>query len=297
MSKKKRNLESLIRNAPQTNQRSAYVAAIRELVWAEKTPAPSLYAKQVMHASRILLTHPDLRVVKFPKSQAAAFLDFGDDLVRAAADARPPFGYTFYDFGFQRLANYEIVAAVVYWDDTLDGWQGIAYLRVAGTDDWTDLFFSSEQWGKGLPFKSEVIAVDGSRQGRPDSPDDGFLASLVCAGALVFLESANVDLVDAVPLPKGHRAFGIPHHEVVIRQQKRRLIYPEDHAPDSPDWSHRWEVRGHFKHFRTGPTFEKNPDRRIAGVDGDQFVRIWCPPHVKGPEDKPLIPKLRRVAA
>jgi hypothetical protein len=26
-------------------------------------------------------------------------------------------------------------------------------------------------------------------------------------------------------------------------------------------------------------------------------VRFWCPPFVKGPENKPLIPKVRRVMA
>ena len=135
------------------------------------------------------------------------------------------------------------------------------------------------------------------RHNRPYSQDDAQAATLIIAGVLTFLESANVELIDAIPLPRSHKAAGVPHYEVVVRQGKKRLVYPDGHQPTSADWSHRWEVCGHFKHFRRGVVFDSNAERRIHTTDGDEFVRIWCPPHVKGPEDKPLIPKTRKVVA
>jgi hypothetical protein len=292
MSRKKDRLRSLIEHAPATKVKSAYVAAIREVIWCEGQPGVSDYLRQVNHASKVLLTHPDLRVVRFPASQGEVFLTYGHDLMDAGSQSRPPFDHTFYDLGFMNVGLHEMVGASVYWDDLHAGWAAVFYLREKGTDDWSSHFLSSDsvQTGKG---KVESI---GPAYGRPPAETASAAAARVVAGVLVFLESANVDLVDAVPLPKGHQAFGIPHHEVLVRQQKRRLVYPDGHQPAESSWSHRWEVRGHFKHFRRGAVYEKNVERRVHTADGDEFVRIWCPPFVKGPEDKPLVPKLRRVA-
>lgn len=43
------------------------------------------------------------------------------------------------------------------------------------------------------------------------------------------------------------------------------------------DWSHRWSVTGHWRHYKDGR-------------------KIWIGSHVKGPEDKPLIPSVRVYA-
>lgn len=107
--------------------------------------------------------------------------------------------------------------------------------------------------------------------------------------ALFLLESANVDIEPGEPAPASHRAGGRPTYEVVIRQTHRATVP----AGGSVDWSHRWEVRGHFKHFRSGFMFDKHANRRVTRPDGSEAVRIWCPPHVKGPGDKPLVPKVR----
>jgi hypothetical protein len=106
--------------------------------------------------------------------------------------------------------------------------------------------------------------------------------------ALFLLESVNVALREGKPAGPGHRGNGVPSYEVFIRQPTRS---EHDPSAQTVDWSHRWEVRGHFKHFRKGPIYEKNADNRVE-VGGDSYVRVWCPPHVKGPPGKPLVPKV-----
>lgn len=53
-----------------------------------------------------------------------------------------------------------------------------------------------------------------------------------------------------------------------------RNVVPRDPNPEpvAVPWSHRWEVRGHWRRLRSG-------------------IRTWVRPHVKGPDDKPLIRK------
>jgi hypothetical protein len=281
-----------------THQRSALVACLRESVWAEGNPSSSENAL-TSRASRIMLTHPELRVVRFPLAQSDAFRSYGEDLFAAASNGRPPFAHTFYDFGFLPLGKYLLAGAVAFAHDPdpdVRGsarWRAIAYMRIAGTDDWTTMVITGAPASGSGPRHMHI----GPIEGRPPADSATAAARLIVAGAIVFLESANVELVDSVALPRGHQAHGVPHYEVVVRQATKRHVYGEDHQPVAQEWSHRWEVRGHFKHFRKGPTFDKNADRQITTADGDRYVRIWCPPHVKGPADKPLLPKVRRVAA
>lgn len=120
---------------------------------------------------------------------------------------------------------------------------------------------------------------------------------------LTMLESANVDLVESdTQYPRGHVAYGLPRLEVRIRQSKRSI--PRESAKHR-DFSHRFEVRGNFAHhFETtaegtaNRLFEKwallRPEK-VVQVDGKPCIRIWRPPYVKGPEDKPLIIKTRYI--
>lgn len=59
---------------------------------------------------------------------------------------------------------------------------------------------------------------------------------------------------------------------VTLRRQETR--YQDRDDPGFVDWSHRWLVRGHVRRLS---------DRQT-----------WVRPHVKGPEDKPLVLKHRR---
>jgi hypothetical protein len=116
--------------------------------------------------------------------------------------------------------------------------------------------------------------------------------------AMYLLESSNVELVERTEaLPRAHRAHGIPHYDVSIRQNNRRT--KGDPSGQHIDYSHRFEVRGHFKHF--GPDtrlFQASGPAKVLDLpDRGACVRLWCPPFVKGPADKPLIPKRRKLAA
>lgn len=68
---------------------------------------------------------------------------------------------------------------------------------------------------------------------------------------------------------------GVPGRVSVI--QLRRIAGQHRRDGESlVEWSHRWVVRGHWRWQACG---EGRTDRR----------RIWINPHVKGPEDRPLV--------
>lgn len=122
--------------------------------------------------------------------------------------------------------------------------------------------------------------------------------------ALALLESANVELVDSPQqYQRGHVAFGTPKYDIYIRQGRRA---PGVAGGGEASYSHRFEVRGNFAHHfeltaagTPNRLFEKwateKPDK-VVQVGGQPCIRIWRPPFVKGPEDKPLVPKIRHLA-
>jgi hypothetical protein len=239
-----------------------------------------------------LLTAPQLRIVFFPSGQPGTFRSYGDELLQAAGEALPPFPLTFYDFGFPHVGDFEVICALVVTGSEFfnsarpdDRWQAIGYLRHRGEDWWTSLALWPEASVQEMCPK--VVEED------PSIADAALALKLLTCGALVFCESANVELVEKGMPEYGHRAHGVPHHEAIVRRATKRYVYDE-HEPNAVDWSHRWEVAGHFKHFRRGPIFEGNPESHLGPPD-DRFVRIWSPPHVKGPADKPLVVKPRRI--
>lgn len=67
--------------------------------------------------------------------------------------------------------------------------------------------------------------------------------------------------------------------------------------PASANYLHRFEVRGNFAHY--GPDtqlYQRSPAETIRPCPRcGTCRRIWRPPHVKGPADKPLVVKIRRV--
>jgi hypothetical protein len=118
------------------------------------------------------------------------------------------------------------------------------------------------------------------------------------ATALYFLESANVELVDTPVSRQERRAAerkgGRVTLTVHVRTPKRRLR--SDPSGHHIDYSHRFEVRGHYKHFPVGTKLaDSAPTKLVTHPTLGQCRRIWCPPFVKGPEDKPLIPKVRII--
>jgi hypothetical protein len=120
----------------------------------------------------------------------------------------------------------------------------------------------------------------------------------VAATVMYFLESANVEVVEGSPTRQDRRQVerkgGRIALTVQIRQPKKRARREGDPTP--ANYSHRFEVRGHYKHFPVGTRLaDSKPERLVDHATLGRCRRIWCPPFVKGPEDKPLVPKLREV--
>ncbi|MFI5776960.1 hypothetical protein [Nocardia sp. NPDC051570] len=82
----------------------------------------------------------------------------------------------------------------------------------------------------------------------------------------------------AVPRPLRRRLdkTGIPSTLLTV-DLKSQHRPPSDTAGVAPDWTHRWMVRGHWRHLKH-PRF-KNPRA------------VWIPEYIKGPNDTPLVVK------
>lgn len=128
------------------------------------------------------------------------------------------------------------------------------------------------------------------------------LASKALA-ALSIVEAEEVVLVDApmeVRDRKRAEKRGWPiAQQVVIRPSTRRR--DGERTPPSGEeahYSHRFWVRGHFKHFPIGTRMaDVRPDlvrpcpRSDAATNCGFCRRVWTPPFIKGPEDAPLVLK------
>jgi len=75
--------------------------------------------------------------------------------------------------------------------------------------------------------------------------------------------------------------------DVVIISPTKNRIERLPHSPSSIDWSHRWEVRGHWR-----KTNGIGKDRSGAYVISGY---TWVSSHVRGPEDAVLIKKKRVI--
>ena len=123
--------------------------------------------------------------------------------------------------------------------------------------------------------------------------------AIAAISALRVLDAVNVGLVDiALPRPARRRADregAKPALTVDITTGRHgSASASEGH---SVEWRHRWTVRGHWKHFGEGTAVARRHPSRVMDVPGHgRCVRVWCPPHVKGPADKPLVLKTRVVS-
>lgn len=116
---------------------------------------------------------------------------------------------------------------------------------------------------------------------------------------LQFMESANVEL-DDTPVSRQVRRYAarknVPIASTVTVRSPRHRTRAD--VTEHVEFSHRFEVRGHYKHY--GPdtrlfraTERDRPHKVLEHPTRGRVVRIWCPDFVKGPEDKPLVPKVR----
>lgn len=74
--------------------------------------------------------------------------------------------------------------------------------------------------------------------------------------------------------------------KVVYVSPKKSVSTVESSTSRQIDWSHRWTVRGHWRKVAA-----IGKDREGLPISGHTWVR----PHEKGPENAPLVPKVRVV--
>lgn len=103
-------------------------------------------------------------------------------------------------------------------------------------------------------------------------------------------EILNKELLFKSPIGRKIKpAFGKPIKiNTVVRVKNEKIVYtePPKSSGETRDFSHRFEVRGHWRTVRGfGHDSEGRP------VPG----KTWVKDHVKGPDDKPLVKKYRAV--
>ncbi len=130
-----------------------------------------------------------------------------------------------------------------------------------------------------------------------------------CISVLQWLQSYNVELVEA-PLSPRQRERELKKGRqialtVQVKQTKRYTSVSQ--LSGSANYTHRFETRGHYaREFELKDDgtpnknfiryMQKRPTDAIV-VDGRMCFQKWIPPHVKGPSDKPFVPKVREVVA
>jgi hypothetical protein len=123
--------------------------------------------------------------------------------------------------------------------------------------------------------------------------------ALAAVSALRVLEAVNVGLADiALSRPERRRAAreGARPALMVDITTGRSGGATQAGPAHNVEWSQRWMVRGHWKHFGEHTAVARRHPSRVKDIPGHgRCVRVWCPPFVKGPADKPLVLKTRVV--
>lgn len=155
----------------------------------------------------------------------------------------------------------------------------------------------------GLSEKSGAVMIRGMGKWSAEPNQD--LMSEVCSqveravAVLQWLESVNVEIVDA-PLTRQVRRNAQRKGSQIAQMVQVKLPRSYRAGVTRPganaiEFDHRFEVRGHYKFFPEATRLAKADPDKLSWVPEREgyFRRIWCPPFVKGPIDKPLIPKTR----
>lgn len=117
---------------------------------------------------------------------------------------------------------------------------------------------------------------------------------------MFLLDSVNIELADVELTRQSRRQASRKGRSIAsmiqVRRSKSRPTASEDPAP--ANFEHQFEVRGNFAHY--GPDTQlfrrSEPDHIRACPRCGRCRRVWRPPHIKGPADKPLVVKVREVA-
>lgn len=224
-----------------------------------------------------------------------------------------PFDRVFLDLGGVGNKYGEGVAGVLLWPVPGIGSSFAIYPFVKGRDGTVSGAVASLVCGSEDDGPVEIMV--GDTFGMADRLGEEWLnervhflhhAAEVVVAVLTWLESVNVEIAETPMKPQARerqiskgRKIALT---VAVKQSKRYIASSSDNRAN---YTHRFEIRGHYKHhFPEKPngepnkTFEryaaKHPEK-VLTIQGQPCVRFWTPPFVKGPVDKPLVPKIRVV--
>jgi hypothetical protein len=118
---------------------------------------------------------------------------------------------------------------------------------------------------------------------------------------LQWLESVNVEIVEPTitrQVRRNAQRQGKQIAKVVkvhISESRRRAIA----RGGTSNYSHQFEVRAHYAFQpETAPMSRAAPEKlSYVPERGGYFRRTWCPAYIKGPIDKPFVPKTRHLVA
>jgi hypothetical protein len=116
---------------------------------------------------------------------------------------------------------------------------------------------------------------------------------------LYLLDSANVEVA---PMPVSRQVRRQAERTAAEIAWTVRVRTPQQHEsrdqqPGQREYSHRFEVRGNFAHHREGSwLYDHSAPQDIRACPRcGRCRRVWRAPHIKGPTDRPLAIKIRRV--
>lgn len=110
------------------------------------------------------------------------------------------------------------------------------------------------------------------------------------------LRSTNVELSEEPVSRQVRRNAARKNRKIPLTiHVKRGSSGSSDARGGTKDFSHQWDVMGHFRYTTCGPKFDSCPSDKLVRKPGTDVlaVREWVRPYVKGPETKPYIPKVR----
>lgn len=196
----------------------------------------------------------------------------------------------------------------------VDVWPTVMTLQAERADNDqapTEIMFGHVRFGAPLPEAPEgleLIEFDGGAAWILEDMRDGMTwadmwvikPALAAISALRVLDAVNVSLAD-VQLPRAarrraEREGATPALTVDITTGRAAGVTSSGEGAHV-EWKHRWMVRGHWKHYGEHTAIARRHPSRVKDVPGHgRCVRVWCPPFVKGPADKPLVLKTRVVS-
>jgi hypothetical protein len=243
----------------------------------------------------------DARVLKIHSAQLAVLEKKVDELeaeggsITDVIDGKIPFPYTFIEV----LGGDDLVRGVLISRD--GGTVLTPFAREPLSREWLG-GFSGRMVGPVANDGERVIAwpwlaarggddVAAERESMRHLCSD---AAGVAAAMVTLLNCSNVETLDE-PLPRQARRHAKrKNQKIALTVHLKRKKSKSVSRGGLVDWTHQFDVRGHFQHHPRGPVFEncKDPEKRMMR-GGVEVVRVWVNPYIKGPADERYVVKSR----